>query len=86
MRKLRVTALVFGAALLSTAALAGAMTATGTVKSVDVKGDAITLDDGSKYILSEGTEAETVKVGSKVTVVYEMKNSKMVATSVKVVE
>ena len=34
---------------------------------------------------SEPVEAETVKVGSKISVVYEVKNNKRVATSVKVV-
>jgi hypothetical protein len=35
--------------------LAASMTDTGTVKSVNSKSDAITLDDGKVFVLAEGT-------------------------------
>jgi hypothetical protein len=59
-----------------------AATASGTVKSVNSKGDAITLDDGEVFVLAEGTEAESVKVGTKVKITFSMKSGKMVATKV----
>ncbi|MFB9984369.1 DUF1344 domain-containing protein [Mesorhizobium kowhaii] len=52
----------------STGAFAKAVT--GTIKSVDKNGDAITLSDGTKFTLPEGIEAETLKVGEKVVVTY----------------
>jgi hypothetical protein len=55
-------------ALASTGAFAKAMT--GTIKSVDKNGDAITLSDGTTFTLPEGIEAETLKVGEKVIVTY----------------
>lgn len=72
-------AAVFGTALLSSVALAATMSATGVIKAVDSKGDAITLKDGKVFMLSEKAEAETLKAGEKVPVTYEMKNHKMIA-------
>ena len=69
-------------AFLATAPLAIAATDVGTVKSVNAKGDAITLDDGKVFVLAEGTEAESVKIGTKVKVTYSLKSGKMVATKV----
>jgi hypothetical protein len=43
---------------------------------------AITLDDGNTFTLAEGTEAESLKVGLKVTVTYTLKAGKMVATKI----
>jgi Cu/Ag efflux protein CusF len=54
----------------------------GTIKKIDPKSDAITLQDGKTFTLAEGTEAETLKVGEKITVTYNMKSGKMVATKV----
>ncbi len=59
-----------------------AATASGVIKQVDPKSDAITLQDGKTFTLGEGTEAESLKVGQKVTVTYELKSGKMVATKV----
>ena len=61
-----------------------AATDTGTIKKVDPKGDAITLDDGKVFVLAEGTEAESLKVGDKVTVTFKLKAGKMLATRVQV--
>ena len=69
-------------AFLATAPVALAATDIGVVKSVDSKGDAITLDDGKVFVLAEGTEVESVKVGSKVKVTFSVKSGKMVATKV----
>lgn len=86
MHKSLATAAVLGTVLLSSAALAATMSATGVIRKVDSKGDSITLKDGKVYMLSEKVEAETLKAGEKVTVTYEMKNHKMIAGSVKVMK
>ena len=72
--------------LLATAAFAASLSANGVVKSVDTKHDSITLVDGSTYTLAEGFEAETFKAGEKVAIVFQKKNGKMMASSVKVVK
>jgi Protein of unknown function (DUF1344) len=69
-------------AFLAAASLALAATDIGRVKSVNSKGDAITLDDGKVFVLAEGTEAESVKVGSKVKVTFSLKSGKLIATKV----
>jgi Cu/Ag efflux protein CusF len=79
-RKIPVTILALAA--LSTAALASPMSTTGIVKKVNPKTDSITLSDGNVYALSEKVEAETVKVGTKVSVTFEMKKHKRIADSV----
>jgi uncharacterized membrane protein len=73
-------------AFLATASVALAATDIGTVKSVNSKGDAITLDDGKVFVLAEGTEAESVKVGSKVMVTFSEKAGKLVATKVELAQ
>jgi Cu/Ag efflux protein CusF len=78
---------MFAATLLvATAAFSAGMSASGVVKSVDTRNDSITLVDGSAYTLGEGFEAETFKPGQKVTIVFQKKKGKMVASSVKVVK
>ena len=86
MRNFQALAFVAGTALFATAAMAAGMSATGVIKSVNMKLDAITLTDGSVYTLAEGFEAETFKAGEKVTVVYSMKHGKMIAASVKILK
>ena len=72
------------AACLVAASAAFAATDTGTIKKIDPKGDAITLDDGKVFVLAEGTEAESLKIGDKVTVTFKLKAGKMLATRVQV--
>ena len=83
MRRFFAPVLAAGIALLATAAVAAALTATGVIKEVNMKKDSITLMDGSAYILAEGFEAETFKAGENVTIIYSLKNGKMIASSVK---
>lgn len=59
-----------------------AATDTGVIKQVNPNSDAITLDDGNTFTLAEGTEAESLKIGQKVTVTYDLKSGKMVATKI----
>jgi Cu/Ag efflux protein CusF len=84
MRKVISIGLVAGLPLLATAAFAATMSATGVIKVVDTKGDSITLTDGKRYILSEGVEAESLKAGEKVSIIFHTKGGKMIATAVKV--
>lgn len=42
----------------------------GTIKTINKSGDSITLSDGKVFKLPEGIEAETLKVGERVRVVY----------------
>ena len=42
----------------------------GTIKTINKSGDSITLSDGKVFTLPEGIEAETLKVGERVHVVY----------------
>ena len=86
MKLFNIPVFVAATSLLATAVFAASMSATGVVKSVDTKGDAITLVDGNVYILSEGLEAENFKAGEKVAIVFAMKNGKMIASSVKVMK
>jgi hypothetical protein len=65
-----------------TAGAAFAASDTGKVKLIDTKNDAITLEDGKTFSLSEGVEAESLKVGQTVEVTYDVKNGKMVATHI----
>ena len=41
-----------------------------TIKKINKSGDSITLSDGKIFTLPEGIEAETLKVGERVRVVY----------------
>jgi hypothetical protein len=63
-----------------------AATATGTVKSISTKDDAITLSDGKTYGLPEGIEAEDLKVGQKVQVTYSKANGKIKVLAVHVLK
>jgi hypothetical protein len=74
-------AIALTAALLMTGS-ALAASDTGTIKQIDPKSDAITLDDGKTFTLAEGTEAESLKVGQTITVTYHLKSGKMLATKV----
>ncbi|MBN9075107.1 MAG: hypothetical protein BGN87_03270 [Rhizobiales bacterium 65-79] len=60
-----------------------AKTVTSTVRSVDKNGDSVTLSDGMKFTLPEGIEAETLKVGEKVIVTYELKGSKRTVSNIR---
>lgn len=66
--------------------VAFAATDTGIIKQIDPKGDAITLADGKTFTLAEGTEAESLKLGQKVNVTYDLKSGKMVATKIQIVK
>jgi len=52
------------------------------VTAIDKSHDSVTLSDGKTFTLPEGIEAESLKVGEKVKVVYSSKAGKLHATSV----
>jgi Cu/Ag efflux protein CusF len=78
--KRRIIAIALILAASTTAAFAAEMT--GTVKAIDKSHDSITLTDGKTFTLPERIEAETLKVGEKVQVVYSSKAGKLLATSI----
>jgi Cu/Ag efflux protein CusF len=80
MKKLVIVTAAALATALSTAAFA--RTVTGTITSVDAKGDAITLADGKTLNLPEGIEVETLKAGEKVVVTYSTKSGKSLVSSI----
>ena len=71
-------------ALILAASVTGAFAKemTGTVKAIDKSHDSITLTDGKTFTLPEGIEAETFKLGEKITVVYSSKGGKLSATTI----
>jgi uncharacterized protein DUF1344 len=68
------------AAFAPLAALAADME--GKVQAVDTGERTLTLENGTKIWLSEGVAIEGIKEGSEVTVSYEDKDGKPVATTV----
>jgi hypothetical protein len=56
--------------LIVSASCAFAKDDVGTIKTINKSGDSITLSDGKVFTLPEGIEAETLKVGERVHVVY----------------
>jgi len=80
----RLSVVTIGTIVFCTPVLAA--TATGTVKSISTKNDAITLSDGKTYGLPEGIEAEDLRVGQKVQVTYSNANGKIKVTAVQVLK
>ena len=76
--------IIVAATLLVLASATGAFAkaATGTIASIDKKGDSFTLSDGKTFALPENIEVETLKVGEKVTITYSAKAGKLEASAV----
>jgi hypothetical protein len=81
-KKTVASALVVGLTLLSSAALAAAQTKTGEVKSTDATKHELVLSTGDTFELGSNIKIDKLKVGDKVTVTYDMKDGKMVASKV----
>jgi Cu/Ag efflux protein CusF len=79
MRKLTLAAAT-AAALLAGVSLAGAAEVTGVIKSIDAANNAITLDNGKTYKLSESIKPADWKEGDKVKVTYDEANGQMTVT------
>ncbi|MGF6257259.1 DUF1344 domain-containing protein [Ensifer sp. ZNC0028] len=80
MKKLLMTACVTAATIIASSAMAANVS--GVVQSIDKSRDAIRLRDGMVLRLSEGTEAENFKPGTKVRVTYTKRHGENVASSV----
>ena len=76
--------LVAGTALLIAVGTADAATVSGRITRIDPKTDAITLSDGKTFVLPEGVEAESLKVGESVEVTYSGKGTHLNASQVRV--
>lgn len=66
----------------SFAAFAADTTTSGMVKSFDLKANTLTLDNGTVYTLPTGFKDPGLKVGEKVSVAWNLMNSKHVADKV----
>jgi hypothetical protein len=75
------TALV-AAVILSTAAFAAVQTKTGEIKSTDAAKHELVLSSGETFELGSTIKIDKLKAGEKVTVTYDMKDGKMVASKV----
>lgn len=83
MRKSLILAASIGSLLISASAFAAPMNAAGAIKSIDAKGNFITLEDGKVYSLPKGFDLKTLKTGEKVSITYDLKDKLMVASAVK---
>ena len=72
------------AAFCTTAGVASAEEATGTVEGVDLQSRMIVLDDGAVFSVDEGIALETLRPGSEVTVSYEESNGQKLINSLTV--
>jgi Cu/Ag efflux protein CusF len=68
-------------ALLAGSSMALAADATGTIKSLDMSKDMVTLDNGSSYMAPKSVSLSNFKVGQKVTINYAKAGDKMDITS-----
>ncbi len=77
------TSAALAVAFLGAASVAYAADATGTIKSLDMAKDMITLDNGSTYMAPKSVKLSDFKVGEKVTVSYSKSGATMDITSIK---
>jgi Protein of unknown function (DUF1344) len=78
-------ALAFGA-LLATSGAAFAADATGTTTAVNFATRTLTMADGKSYTWGEAVKPEGLRAGIDVTVTFDVKDGKNVATAVKPVK
>lgn len=81
-QKLAVPVVVLGLAAASTMALAAVETKVGNIKSLDTAKHELVLATGEIFELPKTVQLKTLKVGEKVSIAYETKNGKMMATKV----
>lgn len=77
------SAILAGIALTSTAALAASQTKAGEIKSTDAAKHEFTLASGETFQASSHVNLAKLSVGEKVTIIYETKEGKMVASKVR---
>ena len=83
MRKSLILAASISTMIISSAAFAASMDVKGVIKTIDAKSNSITLADGKDYVLPAKFDIKTLKTGEKVSITYDVKDNKMVATAVK---
>ncbi|MGQ0455766.1 MAG: DUF1344 domain-containing protein [Hyphomicrobium sp.] len=71
-----------GVTALSVSAFAATQTKTGDIKSTDAAKHELVLSSGETFELGANVKIDKLKVGEKVTVVYEAKDGKMIASKV----
>ncbi len=69
-------------ALLAASAVGQAAEQVGTIKSIDIKANAITLTDGTTYALGKTVKIATLKAGEKVKITYDVSGKTMTASKV----
>ncbi|MEZ2132587.1 MULTISPECIES: DUF1344 domain-containing protein [unclassified Sinorhizobium] len=69
-------------ALLLAATAAFAASATGSIKSVDLKTHAVTLSDGQRFMFPAHMDLSKLRVGEKVTITYGTKAGKHEASKI----
>ncbi|MFZ5709087.1 MAG: DUF1344 domain-containing protein [Pseudomonadota bacterium] len=82
MRNLLIPATLALSVGLSGAAFAATAPDVGAIKAIDAKAGSITLVDGKTFMLPKGFKVNTLKVGEKVSVKWELQNGKNVASAV----
>jgi Cu/Ag efflux protein CusF len=83
MRKSLILATSLGTLIISSAAFAASMGATGPIKSIDANTNSVTLTDGKQCVLPVGFDIKTLKTGEKVSITYELKDKKTMASTAK---
>jgi opacity protein-like surface antigen len=74
---------VAAAALMGTASLAYAATATGQITDINQTKHLIALDTGSNFMVPDRTDLSTFKVGEEVTLAYEGGDGMKMASSIR---
>ncbi|MDB5661407.1 MAG: hypothetical protein JWS10_4022 [Cypionkella sp.] len=67
-------------------AMAAGTTTAGVIKTLDMKTHTITLADGTAYMLPQGFKDPGLKVGEKVSVIWDMKGKVHEASAVSVLK
>ncbi len=62
--------------------VASAATMTGTIKSIDVTAETVTLDNGKTFTLGSQVDASALKPGEKVKIIYSGSGSSMKVTAI----
>ena len=81
-QRLAVPFMVLGITAASAMALAAVETKVGSIKSLDSAKHELVLSTGETFELPNSVQLKTLKVGEKVSIAYEVKNGKMMATKV----
>ena len=79
----RLLSAVTALAIVTSAGLAMAAAASGTIKSIDTTTRMIVLNDGTKYQADKSVDLSKLKVGEKVTLTFEVKNGENILSAVK---